>query len=189
MVFGPAIDPSFVTWPTSTTAIAFALGELHEPQRRLPDLADTPGCAVQLVDHRGLDRVDDEHRRARRPCHLDDPGDIALGQDLDRGTRRSVEKAEALGPEADLGGRLLAGGVQDGTAEPGGRLEQERGLADPRLAAEKDQRPRDDPSPEDPVELTDGRRQPRDGGLADVTQRKRFGDAAYTDAGPRRRGA
>ena len=125
----------------------FALGELHEPQRRLSDLADTPGCAVQLVDHRGLDRVDDEHRRARRPCHLDDPGDITLGQDLDGGTRRSVEKAEALGPEANLGGRLLARGVQDGTAEPGGRLEQERGLADPRLAAEKDQRPGTTPPP------------------------------------------
>ena len=133
----------------------FALGELHEPQRRLPDLADAPGCAVQLVDHGGLDRIDDEHRRARRPCHLDDPGNITLRQDLDRGTRRSVEQAEALGPEADLGGRLLAGGVQDRTAEPGGRLEQERGLADPRLAADEDDGADDDPAAQDAVQLPD----------------------------------
>ena len=65
---------------------------------------------------------------------------------------------EAIGPEPDLVGRLLAAGVEHRAArrlQPRGRLEQQRGLADARLASDEDHRARHDPAAEHEVELVD----------------------------------
>ena len=42
-----------------------ALGQVHQAQRRLAHLADAAGRAVELVDGRRLDRIDDDERRSR----------------------------------------------------------------------------------------------------------------------------
>ena len=115
---------------------------------------------------------------------LDDLPDVVLGQDADAGRGRAVEQAEAAGPEPDLGRRFLARRVQDADGrvraadEAGGGLEQERGLADPRFAAEQDERPGHEPAAEDAVQLADPDGQARDIGIADLGERRRGGRAA-----------
>ena len=84
-----------------------------------------------------------------------------LGEDLDPLARRAGQDAQARRAQPDLAGRLLARGVEDAAApavragEPGRRLEQERRLADAGFAAEQDERARDQPATEHPVELAD----------------------------------
>ena len=186
MVFGPAIDPSLVTWPTSTTAIAFALGELHEPQRstRGPGRRCRPRRPARRSSRSGSSRRRASPGRADRATSTIRPTSRSARTSMAE-PGRCVEQAEPFGAEADLGGRLLAGGVEDRPTDAGGGLEQERGLADAGLAAEEDQRTRDDPAAEDPVELADRRREARDGGLTDVTQRDRI-RAGETGADRRR---
>ena len=81
-----------------------ALGELHQPERRLADLADAAGRPVELVDGRGLDRVDDEQRRARRRRgRLDDPVRSSISaSDADRSAGRPVEQPRRSRAEAEL---------------------------------------------------------------------------------------
>ena len=62
---------------------ALALGEVHEAERRLADLADAAGGAVELVDGGGLDRIDDDEGRLGCPRDLGDPTDVALCEDVD----------------------------------------------------------------------------------------------------------
>ena len=81
-----------------------ALGEIHQAQRRFADLADAAGGPVELVDGRGLDRVDDDDDRPLGPGRLDDPPDVVLRQDADALRRRAGQQAETGGPEADLAG-------------------------------------------------------------------------------------
>ena len=140
---------------------AVALGEIHQAQRRLADLADAPGRALELVDRRGLDRIDDHQARSLGPGDLDDPTDVVLGEDPHTLARWPVEQAEASRPQPDLAGRLLARGIQHAgrparrVAEARRGLEQERRLADPGLAAEQHERSGHEPAAEDPVELGD----------------------------------
>jgi hypothetical protein len=79
--------------------------------------------------------------------------------------RGAGEEPEPLGPQADLAARLLARRVQDRApvgSEAGGCLEQERGLADPGLAADEDERSRDQAAPQDPVQLAEAHGQAGD---------------------------
>ena len=170
-----------------------ALGELHQPEGRLADLADAAGRAVELVDRRGLDRIDDERAPGRVGAgQLDDPADLALGDDPDARRPRAVEQPEPRGAQPDLPGRFLAGGVEDvavggrqASGHAGRGLEEERRLADPRLAADQHERPGDEAAAQDPVELADARRQARHVGLADVEPAAT--GAPRTAAGDRRR--
>ena len=57
------------------------LRQLHEAERRLAHLADAPGRAVQLVERRGLDGVDDDRRRTQGAGRREDPLDVVLGED------------------------------------------------------------------------------------------------------------
>src|SRR4051794_21119786 len=54
-------------------------------------------------------------------------------------------------------------------------MEEERRLADPGLAAEKDDRPGHEAAPEDPIQLADAGRDPWTLRLADVDQARRHG--------------
>ena len=54
------------------------LRQLHETQRRLAHLAHAAGRAVELVEGRGLDRVDDDRRRTEGAGGCDDPLDVAV---------------------------------------------------------------------------------------------------------------
>ncbi len=101
-----------------------------------------------------------------------------LGEDLDRARRPAPSSSPSrVGPEPDLARptprRSRRARRRRRPRDAGRGLEQERGLADPRLAAEEDQRARDEPAAEDPIELADARRQARDVGLADVARGRR----------------
>ena len=79
-----------------------ALGQLHEAQGRLPDLAHAAGRPIELV-HRGrLDGVNDEQRWVFSSGELHDPADFTLGDNPDALPRRSIEQAQARGPQANL---------------------------------------------------------------------------------------
>ena len=65
---------------------------------------------------------------------------------------------EPFGSELDLPCRLLAGDVEHGSPalrERAARLEQQRGLADPRVPSDQDERALDEPPAEHPIQLTD----------------------------------
>jgi hypothetical protein len=71
--------------------------------------------------------------------------------------------AKPLAARLDLVLRFLAGAVQHRSDRPrhvGGSLQQQRGLADPGLAAQQDQRAGHDAAAEDAIELVDARRKP-----------------------------
>ena len=69
--------------------------------------------------------------------------------------------AQTIGAQLDLERALLARRVErrvSGALQPRGHLQQQRRLADARLAADEDHRARDDPAAEHEVELVDARR-------------------------------
>ena len=163
------------------------LGEVHQPQGRLADLADAAGRPVELVDRGGLDRIDDHRERSLAAGCLDDPPDVVFGEDADTVRRRPAQQAEPRRPKADLPGRLLARRIQHGPAarrpgHPGGGLEQERGLADPRFAADQHERPRDQSAAEDAIEFVDADAQARQVGVGDRREAHRL--RAGTDRDP-----
>ena len=93
---------------------------------------------------------------------------------LERGLGHQVEPAaldaEPLAAQLDLALRLLARDVEHaavGAAEQVRHLQQQRALADPRLAADQHQRARHDPAPEHAVELVDARGDARLLGVVD----------------------
>ena len=172
-----------------------ALGQVHQAQGRLADLPDAAGRAVELGDGRGLDGVDDDQPGALRPGDLDDPLDLVLGEDPDGVSRDARQEAEARRAEPDLAGRFLARGVQHvggaarGADQPGGRLEQQRRLADPGLAPEQDQRAGHQSPAQDAVELADPDARPRQVGVGDVGQSgrgRRIGRGSAGRPGPAR---
>jgi hypothetical protein len=110
-----------------------------------------------------------------------DRGQVGLG-----GQEQLVaQRADAVGTQPHLGGGLLAGDVQRAgpLGEPRGHVEQQGGLAHPRLTRHEDHGARHHAAAEHPVELVHpGRHGPR--GL-DVDLTDRPGGAA-DGAGPRR---
>ena len=120
-------------------------------RRRAPAPPSRPRRRVGIVH--GLDRVDRED--VGRSC-LDVRASTA-GNDVSATmSRPGCERAEPLGAQAHLLGRLLAAHEQAPRARGGHRaerLEQQRALADARLAADQRDRARDEPAAEHPVEL------------------------------------
>ena len=116
---------------------ALALGEVHQADGRLADLADAAGRAVELVDRRGLDRVDDDERRSHavgRPrrstrCRAR-PGPRRAARDRPR-AGRAARRAGGPGRPTPRRSRTAPA-----AADAGGDLEQQRRLADPGLAAD-----------------------------------------------------
>ena len=135
-VRGPATDPSLVTWPMSTTGRSRALAAWITAAGHLAHLGHAAGGALDLRGRDGLDRV--EHQQVGVDV-LDVPehgAQVGL-----RGEQQlRVERVDPAGPQAHLRGRLLAGHVQDlapGPRGAGGDVEQQRRLADPRLAGQQ----------------------------------------------------
>ena len=80
-----------------------ALGELHEPERRLADLADAARRAVELVDGHRLDRIDDDEGRPPLPRDLDDRPDLARREHVDGVRGRARPRARGAPPAAGPG--------------------------------------------------------------------------------------
>ena len=114
---GPAIWPSLVTWPTSSTVAPFCLAKRISASRRPCSCDTVPGADSTTGDHRvWIESITRHRRRAAFGEGGEDVRDIGLGREQDR----RVGEAEALGPEPDLGDRLLAGDIDDahGRARP-----------------------------------------------------------------------
>ena len=160
---GPGQRPVLGDVPHEHHRHAVGLGELHEPQRGLPHLSDAPRRPVELVRRHGLDGVDDQEARPLGPRQLDDALHAGLGDDPDPLPGRTRREPEPRRPEPDLRRGLLAGGVEHARGDLGdarGDLEQERGLADPRLAAQQHDGAGHQPAAQHPVELPDADRTP-----------------------------
>ena len=168
---GPAMAPSLVTWPTSTSANCRRLGELDQLEAGGAHLRDRAGRAVDRVQPHGLDRVD--HHQRGVAGRLQAGGDVAQ---VDRGGefQRRVLHAEAAGAQAGLLDRFLAGDVEHapaGARQAGGRLQQQRGLADAGIAADQDRRGRHQAAAEHAIQFGDAGR----------AARRRFGAAGQID--------
>ena len=141
---------------------------------RLPHLPHGPRRPGHPLDVQRLDRVDHAGVGSLRLERREHGLDRGLGQDRHR--QRVV--AQPLGPQPHLGGRLLAGDVEDappGGAEVAERHPGERALADSRRAAEQDQRARHEPAAQHPIELGDPGEQAIDGRRLHLAQRDRAG--------------
>ena len=149
---GPAIEPSLVTWPTSTVVMLRVLATRISAAATSLTWVTPPGTPSTPLGADGLDGVDDQQRGP----HLLDVGQHGTEVGLGREEELVVHPAGPIGAQPDLGGGLLAGDVERAGAHPrglGGDLEQQRALADAGLAREQDRGARDQPAAEHPVEL------------------------------------
>ena len=132
----------------------------QELRRRFAHLSDAAGRRLELDGKDGLHRVDDDQRRL-------EPRDL-FENALDAGLRQQVERrcadAKAVAAAFDLVLGFLAGRIEDWSdigREMRGGLQQQRGFADARLAAQQHQRARNDAAAEHAIELADARREAR----------------------------
>ena len=130
------------------------LGHLDEARGDLTDLPDIAGGALDLRAGEGLHRVDDDEIGPARLDLAEHDGQVGLGGQM----QRRGHRLDPLGPQPHLRRRLLAADVQHGAplaGRPRGDVEQQRGLADPRLTGHEHDRPGHQPAAEHPVELAD----------------------------------
>ncbi len=133
------------------------LRDAQQPAGRLAHLGDRPGRRAELGRVERLHRVDHADLGPLALERLADRVELGLREDLD--VRRS---AEPLRAELHLRDRLLARDEQRATVAAhrlqGG--EEQRRLADARLAADEHERGRHEPAAEHAVELRDAGRDP-----------------------------
>ena len=128
-----------------------------EGRRDLAHLGDVAGRAVDRVAGDGLHRVDDQQVGRRLLDVPEHRAEVGLRGD----EQPRPQRADALGAQPHLAGGLLAGDVEHRAALLGGAgrdVEQQRRLADARLAGQQDDGARDEPAAEHPVELLDAGR-------------------------------
>ena len=119
-----------------------------------------PGRRLELQREHRLHRIDDHERRLDARDLLENPLEARLGEQVER----RVADAEPLAARLDLVLGLLAGAVEhraDRARHVRRGLQQQRRLADARLAAEQHQRAGHDAAAEHAIELVDAGRQAR----------------------------
>ena len=134
------------------------LGHAKQPARRLANLAHGAGRGAEVLRVERLHRVDHADVRALPLERRADGVELGLREDLD-----AVGAAEPRRAELHLCGRLLAGDEE--RPAPRGRdraerREEQRRLADARLAADQDEAGGNEPAAEDAVELRHAGRDP-----------------------------
>ena len=138
---------------------ALALGEQHQARPAFADLADAARRGLEAGQVDGLDGVHDQDARAQRLHVAQDDVEVVLGHEVEARGR----DPEPLGPELDLSGRLLARDIEHRAGalrQRASRLQEQGGLADPRIAADQDERVLDQASSQHPIQLADPRRDP-----------------------------
>ena len=149
---GPAMEPSLVTWPTSTVAMLRVLATRIRAAATSLTWVTPPGTPSISAAADGLHGVDDEQLGPDLLDVAEHRAEVGLGGEVEL----VVHPAGAVGAQPHLGGRLLAGDVERAARGPGrlrGHLEQQRGLADAGLAGQQDRRAGHQPAAEHPVEL------------------------------------
>jgi hypothetical protein len=124
---------------------------------------------LQLFAEQRLDRIDREHTQLVARCDAREHGlDARLGEQVER----HGAHAEALGAQADLLERFFSGDVArpDARREIRERAQQERRLADSRVAADQDDPARHEAAAEHSVELRQSGREPLDGPDVDAVE-------------------
>ena len=129
---------------------AVLLRDAQQAARRLAHLRDRAGRRADLLRPERLHRVDHADGRPLALERLADDVELGLREDLD-----PVAAAEAGGAQLHLRHRLLAGDEERPPLERdrAERVQQQRRLADARLAADEHDRRRHEPAAEHAVEL------------------------------------
>ena len=102
-----------------------ALGQKHEPARRLAHLADTAGGGCDPAEKDGLDGVDHGHHRPRFFQLLDDGVEVVFRHDQ----QAIARDAEPLRTQLELLDGFLAGNVENRAERRGdlaGQLQEQR---------------------------------------------------------------
>ena len=165
----------------------FRVGD--ERARDAANLGDAAGRPLDLGIGRSLHGID--HEQAG-------PHGVHVAQNRCEVRFRSqvetvVERADALGAEPDLGGRLFAGDVEHRGAAGLGRglggargdVEKQSGFSHTRLSREQDDRPGDEAASQDAVEFVHPRRlfdRGRRGDLGDGRRRARWSEGGCARA-------
>src|SRR6266446_1241558 len=143
------------------------LGEAHQAGRAFAHLAHVAGRTLELFGVGGLDGVE-QHDPRLQLCRV-------MENRFEARFTEHVNAAgilfQAIGAQPELIGRLLTRDVERRDAlafEPRGALHEQRGFADPRLAADEHDGTRDDAATEDEVEFREARLPARDGRLLEV---------------------
>src|SRR5258708_27341145 len=126
--------------------------EAHQARGALAHLSDVARRAFKITSVNGLDGVDDEHRRRSRGRRRNDRLEVGLAEE----THVTSVIVETIRTEFDLERALLARSVKRRAPrqlESRGHLKQQRGLAEPGLAAEQDHGARHNSAAEDEVEF------------------------------------
>ena len=129
------------------------LGQVHEPERAFAELRNASRAGGNRIQIGRLDGVDDNHPRTQPLDLAEHRLQIRLGQNIQmRGC-----SLDPVAAETQLPRRFLAGDVEHRRlgGYPRGKLQQEGGLANPRVAAQQDKLAGDDAAAEHAVELTE----------------------------------
>ncbi len=175
--------------PDDEDGRAALLREAHQSRRALADLPDVARRPFEIAGVDGLNGVHDEDGGSHRRRRGEDRLEVRLAEEADVA---GGVVPQAVGAQLHLQRALLAGRVEGRMSrplQPAGDLEQQRGFADARLAADEDHRARDDAAAEDEVELVDPRLPAARLGAAHVAQARGGGDAAALGQGPCAAGA
>ena len=105
---GPAIEPSLVTWPTSTVVMLRVLATRISAAATSLTWVTPPGTPSMPDGADGLDGVDHQQRRADLLDVGEHGAEVGLGGEVEL----VVHAAGAVGAQPDLGGGLLAGDVE-----------------------------------------------------------------------------
>ena len=161
ITLGPAICPSLVTWPTSTSVEPLVLAWLISAEAQPLSCEMVPGAASTLSDQ----SVCTESMTTREGgAVLPSVATILATLVSVPSATGASRKPKSRSAHAHLGRRLLAGEIDDGEADlgkSGRRLQQERRFADAGIAADQHGRARHQAAAEHPVELGDAGGQPR----------------------------
>ncbi len=130
---------------------AAALGKTHEFGRALAQLRHAARARGDRRGLHGLDRIDDQQRRARVARGRDDRIEIGFGEH----PQRRARDAEAPGAQRNLRRGFLATGIDDrhGARRRRGHLQQQRRLADAGVAAQQRDAALHDAATEHPIKF------------------------------------
>ena len=156
---GPAIAPSFVTWPTKMTTMPRCLASRVSCAAHSRTCATLPGAEVSASVYAVWIESMTTTSGFSAPIGRDDRLELHFGEQR----HRRVDEPEPLRAQRDLLDRFLAGDVERRLrgADRRHRLQQQRRLADARIAAEQDHAARDEPAAQHAVELLDAGRKAR----------------------------
>ncbi|OPZ58568.1 MAG: hypothetical protein BWY87_01398 [Deltaproteobacteria bacterium ADurb.Bin510] len=158
---GPGDVAIFGDMPDHEGRDVETLGDFHHDLGRLPDLRDRAGRSRVGF---GIDRLDRVDHDQVWPEGFEAFPDV-LEQDLGLDQQVGRTDLEALAPELELGGRLLATDIQHAAAALGqsaGHLQHEGRFADAGIAAHQHQRAGHDAAAQHAVEFGDAARKTRE---------------------------